>query len=76
MFSPENDVTSDQWYWFELDKMKQALNLDYTPPLIDLLSLSSSNGDLDQVQGKESYPIPQPVTAKLSNNHLNYIITW
>lgn len=69
MFSPENKLADEQWYWFEVDKMRQALGLDYTPALLDFVAASAP-------AAKDSYPVPQPIVTKLRDNHLNYIITW
>jgi cytochrome oxidase assembly protein ShyY1 len=44
MFSPENKLADEQWYWFEVDKMRQALGLDYTPALLDFVAASTTPG--------------------------------
>ena len=41
-FSPENKLADEQWYWFEVDKMRQALGLDYTPALLDFVADSTT----------------------------------
>jgi cytochrome oxidase assembly protein ShyY1 len=41
-FSPENKLADEQWYWFEVDKMRQALGLDYTPALLDFVADSAT----------------------------------
>jgi hypothetical protein len=40
-FSPENKLADEQWYWFEMDKLRQALGLAYTPALLDFVAASS-----------------------------------
>jgi len=36
MLTPLNNVDDKEWYWIEVEKMQQALQLPYMPLLLDL----------------------------------------
>jgi len=67
MLTPLNNVDDKEWYWIEVEKMQQALQLPYMPLLLDL-PFSSAIEDI--------YPTPHPVATELRDTHLQYIATW
>jgi surfeit locus 1 family protein len=62
-FKPENDI--DKNYWFTLNRE-------------DILKLTGRNFSEYVIYLNGDYKIPKPrvITAKISNNHKKYAITW
>ena len=63
LFKPENDIEKN--YWFTLDRE-------------DILKFTSRNFSEYVIYLNGDYKIPKPrvITAKISNNHKKYAITW
>jgi surfeit locus 1 family protein len=69
-FAPDNDVQANSWYWWDVPAMLAAMKLpDGARPSPVVLQLLPEDG-VDQ------FPAPQPPTANLHNNHLQYAVTW
>ena len=69
-FSPDNDVAGNNWYWWDVPAMLSSIKSpDGARPLPVVLQLLP-------VEGDRSFPRPQAPSANLSNNHLQYAITW
>ena len=63
LFKPENDIEKN--YWFTLDRE-------------DILKFTGRNFSEYVIYLNGDYKIPKPrvITAKISNNHKKYAITW
>ncbi|MEY3435007.1 MAG: hypothetical protein RLZZ195_489 [Pseudomonadota bacterium] len=64
LFTPNNNVKEDFLYSIEIDNLKKSLNNNIYPLLI--IQTSKTNKDI----------IPNGYEVRLSNNHLQYAITW
>jgi surfeit locus 1 family protein len=69
-FVPDNDPAKGQWYWWDVPAMLQASNpppgLKQVPVILHLLPQHQDRG----------FPQPVMAAAGLTNNHLQYAITW
>lgn len=65
-FTPDNDASGNNWYWWDLPAMQSALGVS-TPPFV--LHLTPDN----RIEG---YPKPLPADTGLKNNHFQYAMTW
>ena len=64
LFTPNNNIKEDFLYSVEADSLKKSLNKNIYPLLI--IQTSKTNKDI----------IPNDYEVRLSNNHLQYAITW
>ena len=64
LFTPNNNIKEDFLYSIEIDNLKKSLNNNIYPLLI--IQTSKTNKDI----------IPNGYEVRLSNNHLQYAITW
>jgi surfeit locus 1 family protein len=64
LFTPNNNIKEDFLYSVEIDNLKKSLNKNIYPLLI--IQTSKTNKDI----------IPNDFEVRLSNNHLQYAITW
>ena len=64
-FDADNNVTKNQWFWWDLPAMQKAAGIKDGSPLI-----------IVQAFGNESGFQASPPTVELNNNHLGYAITW
>ncbi len=64
LFTPKNNIKEDFLYSVEIDNLKKSLNKNIYPLLI--IQTSKTNKDI----------IPNDYHVGLSNNHLQYAITW
>ncbi len=64
LFTPKNNVKEDFLYSVEIDNLKKSLNKNIYPLLI--VQISKTKKDI----------IPNDYRVSLSNNHLQYAITW
>ena len=64
LFTPNNNIKEDFLYSIEIDNLKKSLNKNIYPLLI--IQTSTANKDI----------IPNGYEVRLSNNHLQYAITW
>ena len=64
LFTPNNNIKEDFLYSIEIDNLKKSLNKNIYPLLI--IQTSAANKDI----------IPNGYEVRLSNNHLQYAITW
>jgi surfeit locus 1 family protein len=69
MFDPPNNVSGNQWYWWDWPAMLAALPQNAMPTATFVLEL------LPGEPGTEALFVPPP-KANLANNHLGYAITW
>ena len=64
LFTPKNNIKEDFLYSVEIDNLKKSLNKNIYPLLI--IQTSKTKKDI----------IPNDYRVSLSNNHLQYAITW
>ena len=64
LFTPKNNIKEDFLYSVEIDNLKKSLNKNIYPLLI--IQTSTANKDI----------VPNGYEVRLSNNHLQYAITW
>ena len=64
-FDVDNNVTKNEWFWWDLPAMQKAAGIGDGFPLIILQAL-----------GNESGFQASPPKVELTNNHLGYAITW
>ena len=64
LFTPNNNIKEDFLYSVEIDNLKKSLNKNIYPLLI--IQTSKTKKDI----------IPNDYRVSLSNNHLQYAITW
>ncbi len=64
LFTPKNNIKEDFLYLVEIDNLKKSLNKNIYPLLI--IQTSKTKKDI----------IPNDYHVGLSNNHLQYAITW
>lgn len=70
MFAPDNDVAGDRWYWWDVPAMlgtvKVPAGVRVAPFVVQLLPEPD----------EKAWPRPLAPDTGLSNNHLQYAITW
>jgi surfeit locus 1 family protein len=64
LFTPKNNIKEDFLYSVEINNLKKSLNMNVYPLLI--IQTSKTKKDI----------IPNGYEVSLSNNHLQYAITW
>ena len=63
IFKPDNDIEENYWFSLNREDISKFTGKEFSKYIIYL------NGDY-------SLPKPKVVTAKISNNHKKYAITW
>ncbi len=66
-FTPENDVSANAWYWFDVAALRKATGLANLAPIIVQL-------DTPDHQGK--WPAATALSPNLPNKHFGYALTW
>lgn len=70
MFSPDNDAANGRWYWWDVPAMLQASK---PPAGLKPVPLILHRMPMHQDRGLPQAVLPE---AGLTNNHLQYAITW
>lgn len=65
-FTPENDPTARQWYHYDLAAMADVLGMPLSPLVVEA----------DESPNPGGLPVGGRTVIRLSNNHLQYAITW
>jgi surfeit locus 1 family protein len=73
LFTPKNDPAGRMWYWPEVPAMAQAADLGQMAPALIELGRSSTIPD---ALPSATLPIGGQTIISLSNNHLQYALTW
>ncbi|KAL7422095.1 surf-like protein [Cryptotrichosporon argae] len=76
MFTPENRVKSNEWYWKDVEGMAEWLGGEekgVQPVLVDAIDHGEVPASLLMQQG---IPVGRPPHIELRNQHLTYAITW
>jgi surfeit locus 1 family protein len=68
-FTPDNDAAANNWYWWDIPAMLAFGHIDPGSHVAPF-ALHALPGDGDTV------PRPQPPLTGLTNNHLQYALTW
>jgi surfeit locus 1 family protein len=69
-FDPENDVDGNLWYWWDVPAMLSSVSIA-TEMKVAPFVLQALPGD-----DPKKFPRAPKPEAQLSNNHLQYAITW
>ncbi|MDB2652723.1 SURF1 family protein [Candidatus Pelagibacter bacterium] len=72
-FKPKNDIKKNYWFTLNREDIGQLIELDK-----DIFKYTGKNFSkyIIYLNGSYSLPKPKVVTAKISNNHKKYAITW
>lgn len=65
-FTPDNDPAAGEWYYYDLEAMEKALGIALSPVVVEA----------DDTPNPGGLPIGGRTLITLSNNHLQYAITW
>ena len=65
-FRPDNQPEQSLWYWYDLSALEDALGLELLPVVVEADATPNPGG----------LPIGGQTRTELSNNHLQYAITW
>ena len=65
-FTPNNNLTEDEWYWIDLIEMSEAIGVELLPIIIEAQ------------MGPDPYalPIGGQTRVEFPNDHMQYAITW
>ena len=66
MFTPENSISSNEWYYYDLEQIQTYLNVKINQKFF-IKNMSNY---------AENFLIPSSQNHNFSNNHLQYAITW
>ena len=66
LFTPENDPDAGRWYHYDLEAMTEALGIPLSPLVVEADATPNPGG----------LPIGGRTVTTLTNNHLQYAITW
>lgn len=66
LFTPDNDPEKNLWYHYDLDAMAGALDLELAPIVVEADDMPNPGG----------LPIGGRTRLTLTNNHLQYAVTW
>ena len=67
IFTPKNNKKKNLWYYIDIDQMSEFTGLNLMKGVF--LDLISSNE-------LQEHAVPNNSRVKLSNNHLQYAVTW
>jgi surfeit locus 1 family protein len=65
-FTPDNRPEQSLWYWYDLGALERTLGLPLLPVVVEADATPNPGG----------LPIGGRTRAEVSNNHLQYAITW
>jgi len=65
-FTPDNDPVAKRWYHYDLEQMAATLGLDLAPIVVEADDTANPGG----------LPIGGRTRITLTNNHLQYAVTW
>ncbi|MCB9960014.1 MAG: SURF1 family protein [Rhodospirillaceae bacterium] len=68
LFTPDNVPTAGQWYFVDTAAMAAAMGLDDAAPVILVATTP--------VLAADGPPFPEPPGLELTDNHLQYALTW
>jgi surfeit locus 1 family protein len=65
-FTPDNQPQNELWYHYDLDAMRDALEMELAPIVVEA----------DDTPNPGGLPIGGGTRITLTNNHLQYAVTW
>ncbi len=65
-FTPDNEPAAGRWYHYDLEAMAAALGIELSPVVVEA----------DETDNPGGLPIGGRTRITLTNNHLQYAITW
>ncbi|MGH6821062.1 MAG: SURF1 family cytochrome oxidase biogenesis protein, partial [Methylocella sp.] len=69
-FTPDNDSDANMWFWWDVPAMLETTAMpEAATPLPFVLHVIP-------VAGQQGFPRPVALRASVTNNHLQYAITW
>ena len=66
LFTPNNDLIKNHWYWIDLDAISRTVRVAVLPLVLE----QNPPGD------ESTFPIANQTVISWSNNHLQYALTW
>ena len=69
-FDPENNIEKNTWYWWDVPAMLASVSIPADVRVAPFILQALPNGDL------QKFPRAAAPQVALSNNHLQYAITW
>jgi surfeit locus 1 family protein len=71
LFTPDNDPARDNWYWWDIPAMLAFAKIDPASRVAPFILHV-----LPSVGAADALPKPTPPALNLTNNHLQYALTW
>ena len=69
-FDPDNNVGRNEWYWWDVPAMLASISVPADAKVAPFILQALPGSDL------KKFPRAAPPQVALSNNHLQYAITW
>ncbi len=66
-FTPDNDLNTNSWFWFDLNALRQATTLSELRPIVIQLDTPDHSGQ---------WPFATALSPNLPNKHFGYALTW
>tara|TARA_Y100000588_G_C14139204_1_gene875272 strand:- start:908 stop:1291 length:384 start_codon:yes stop_codon:yes gene_type:complete len=66
LFTPNNDLSTRQWYWIDLDAISKKVGVVILPIVLEQNQAGNDN----------LFPVRDQTVVSWSNNHLQYALTW
>ena len=67
MFTPDNTVSTNSWYWFDVAALRQATGIKDLPAMVVQLDTADHSGQ---------WPVATALSPNLPNKHFGYALTW
>lgn len=67
MFTPDNNLKTNSWYWFDVDALRKVTALPELRPMVIQLDTPDHSGP---------WPAATALSPNLSNKHFGYALTW
>jgi len=66
LFTPNNDLSKGEWYWIDLEAISNKVGVAVLPIVLEQ----------NQKDDENALPVGNQTVLFLSNNHLQYALTW
>ncbi|MCP5080347.1 MAG: SURF1 family protein [Alphaproteobacteria bacterium] len=67
MFTPDNDASSNSWYWFDVVALRKVTAIPELAPMVIQLDTPDHSGQ---------WPVATALSPNLPNKHFGYALTW
>lgn len=67
MFTPDNNVSANSWYWFDVAALRKATDTSNLAPMVVQLDTPDHPGQ---------WPVATALSPNLPNKHFGYALTW